>query len=338
MYGYDLRNINSPILRQHDFHLNCLTGGDEINQFSFGELNKSIYMAVGDDDGQVRITNTVPNQATISNCTTTSRSASTSTTSTSCPITLTHNPEASSALVTSIAFRPRTKQLDIATAGTDCSICLWDVTRPRRPSSILQVSRDEAEGGANQVCNPPIVHSISWSPSGRLLASGLGDGSALVMRVEGRRLVEACRLQGGHESAVATILFPHFNEAAKISSHVAADDRLMVSGGNDGAIYLWDLGVDVAGDAAVDPSTLFQGCTTTTTSSSSSSSNTASSDVNTALSGLTLSTEPRILFGIPHEKKLNWIVSSKATEPVLPTTLFVADTSNDITAYMLPTV
>ena len=323
-----MRNTNSPIIRQHDFHLNSLTGGDEINELSFGEFNKRMYMAVGDDDGDIRIIDTVPNYASTTNST----AKRTASSNTPCPSsttnTLTHNPEAS-ALVTSIAFRPQTKNIDIATAGTDCSICLWDVCRPKRPSSILQVSREEAEG-ANQVCNPPIVHSLSWSPSGRLLAAGCGDGSVMVMRVDGRRLVEQCRLQGGHESAVATILFPHFNGTANISSHVAADDRLMVSGGNDSVIYLWDLGASVAGDAAVDPSMVLQGCST--------SNSTLSSDVNSAFSGLSISTEPRVLFGIPHEKKLNWIVSSKSTEQVFSTTLFVADTTNDITAYMLPTV
>ncbi len=46
--------------------------------------------------------------------------------------------------------------------------------------------------------------------------------------------------------------------------------------------------------------------------------------------------EPTILFGMRHGKKPNWIVNSNASDPVLSNSLFIADTSNDITVYILP--
>jgi hypothetical protein len=46
--------------------------------------------------------------------------------------------------------------------------------------------------------------------------------------------------------------------------------------------------------------------------------------------------QPRILCSIPHGSKPNWMVSSRGRDPVFPSSIFVADTSNDITAYTIP--
>lgn len=70
------------------------------------------------------------------------------------------------------------------------------------------MERDDA--GDNQVCNPPMIHSLAWSPSGRLLAAGLGDATVGILQVEsGRKLTQVARLREGHESPVATVLFPN---------------------------------------------------------------------------------------------------------------------------------
>lgn len=133
---------------------------EEINQISFTTAGVSTYLAVADDDGHARVV-TLDNfgehrsQGNLSseNCKT-----------------LRHDTTSFNTLITSIAFRPRSKTLDLAVAGTNCAVSLWDVSRHRRPLASLSIQRDEEEG-ANQVCNPPVVHSLSWSPSGRLLVS-----------------------------------------------------------------------------------------------------------------------------------------------------------------------
>lgn len=166
-----------------------------------------------------------------------------------------------------------------------------------------------------------MVHSLAWSPSGRLLAAGLGDGTCSILQVDSRNLSQVARLRDGHDASVATVVFPNWNTGT--SNHVLAHDRLLVSAGTDGAILLWDLGRTVAGDGATDPKTMFRESMV---------------PLESAMDQVSLKEDasPRIIFGIPHEEKPNWMVCSGNADPVLPSTFFVADTTNDITAYIIP--
>ena len=188
----------------------------------------------------------------------------------------------------------------------------------RRPLSSCTMERDDA--GANQVCNPPMVHSLAWSPSGRLLAAGLGDGTIGILKVDNRRLNLVSRLREGHDSSLATVIFPDWSTGT--SNHVLGQDRLLATAGTDGAILFWDLGSSIAGDGAVDPSGLFGESVVA---------------LEDAMDQVSLDvSSPKILFGIPHDDKPNWLVCSGNTDSALPATLFVADTTNDITAYSIP--
>mmetsp|Transcript_59021 Transcript_59021/g.175494 ORF Transcript_59021/g.175494 Transcript_59021/m.175494 type:complete len:172 (-) Transcript_59021:64-579(-) len=169
-----------------------------------------------------------------------------------------------------------------------------------------------------------MVHSLSWSPSGRILAAGLGDGTCSLLRVEGRKLTDVARLREGHRATVASVLFPKFGLGS--SSHVAAEDRLFVSAGNDGAILLWDLGCDIAGENAENPKSMLR-CNRKDPKSESTEG---------IMASLALDSQPKVLFGISHGEKPNWLVNSSASEPVLPASLFIADTSSAITAYTIP--
>mmetsp|Transcript_3293 Transcript_3293/g.3829 ORF Transcript_3293/g.3829 Transcript_3293/m.3829 type:complete len:454 (-) Transcript_3293:2-1363(-) len=325
VFGYDLRQTKSPsIISQYDFHIAPIDGGEEINAIDIfhDSKHKKTFLATADDDGLLRVTDSLGNKKA-------SDVSSPSSISQRCS-TYQHSEDSTSpALVTSAAFRPRSiKTLDVATAGTDCTINLWDINRPHnKPSSTLHIRSDDSDN-MNQICNPPIVHSLSWSSSGRLLAAGLGDGSCLIASIDGRSLVESYRLRGGHDSAVASVLFPRFGSSTSLSwSHITAQDRLIITAGNDGSILLWDLGSVVAGDNAVSPSSMFTGCGDTG----------CNEEMLSAFQDLSVTQqEPKILFGIPHGKKSNWIVSSSAEEQNLSSSLFVADTSNDITVYVLP--
>ena len=161
-----------------------------------------------------------------------------------------------------------------------------------------------------------MVHSLSWSLSGRLLAAGLGDGTCMILRLDGKRVIENFRLKH-HDACVACVHFPKFG--CKTSKHKAAADRLLISAGNDGALFVWDLGTRAGGEGVMDPTTMLH-------------------------DGLLCNLPPqrddlkteKVLFGIPHGEKPNWLVSSSSYCPTLPNSLFVADTTPDITAYILP--
>ena len=312
MYGYDLRHMRKPsIVTQHDFSVSNLDGADEINKLDFLHMpkQKNIYLVSGSDDGFVRVINTKDQTN----------------------IVYQHSLDNSPALVTSVAFRPRSiKTIDVASAGTDCTICLWDITRPHNsPSSSLTIQQGSDENasksGINQICNPPIVHQICWSPSGQLLSAGLGDGTCLIAAVEGRDLVEKCRLEG-HDSSVASVLFPRFGFDLG-AAHVTAEDRLLVSAGSDSSILFWDLGSKVAGNESTDPSSMF----INSSNEGSENQTNISGDVTDDFGKLSLEGQ-RMLYSISHKQKINQIVSS-GNEHIYSKSLFVSDISNEITIY-----
>jgi WD40 repeat protein len=158
---------------------------------------------------------------------------------------------------------------------------------------------------------------MAWSPSGTLLAAGLGDGNIPIFSIENRNLVLAARLLDGHMSSVAFVMFPTFAKG---------NERLVLSGGSDGSILGWDVGTNLMELATMEnPKELFHDYEFITTSGGPS----------LGVDGLTYQTEelslgnPRILFSIPHGSKVNWMTTSGNS-------IFVADTSHDITEYKLP--
>ena len=100
-----------------------------------------------------------------------------------------------------------------------------------------------------QMCNPPLVHSLSISGDGNSLATGCGDCTVVVYSLGGRRGQMAQRLRlasGGHSASVGTVHFPVF-----------APNSRVLSGGNDRKICLWDVtlppSASVAAAAAATP-------------------------------------------------------------------------------------
>lgn len=160
-----------------------------------------------------------------------------------------------------------------------------------------------------------MVHSLAWSPSGKLLVAGLGDGNIPIFSIENRNLVQTGYLPDGYASSVACVTFPRFAKE---------NERMVLSAGSDGSILVWDVGTNVMELADVgDPKELFR-----SDFIDAESDKTEESDLAQRVEELSLG-KAKILFGIPHETKVNWITTSQQS-------IFVADTSNDITEYTLP--
>lgn len=215
----------------------------------------------------------------------------------------------------------------------------------RKPICTVQIEPQEDNHNSSQLCNPPYVHSTAWSPSGKYLAAGLGDGSLLILSAEGRRLAEVGRLGwdvGGHKASVAAVCFPCFRLMKDVSRkamiHGVVDDRLMVSAGNDGNINFWDLGRDMIAGEAADPATYLSSkrdeeCSEVedvTERLNSAGIDSSKDDIPDDL----LPSPPQILFQIPHQNKANWLCS-KPSDATLPCSLLVADTTKNISMYSL---
>lgn len=274
IYEYDLRQAGTPILTQptHDLtELFELT--EEVNQISCSKDR----ISVADDGGTVRIWDDTK-------------------------LRVLHGDRSAPFLMTSCSFRSGDQ---LASGGTDCSVYLWDIGKPHKPLDTLNITRDDT--GANQICNPPMVHSLSWSPSGRILASGLGDGTIGIMTVVKKKLLQLSRLRNGHSDSVASLCFPNFGSSK-------LNDRLLASAGTDGLIFFWDLNATIGGKTSMKPSEVL-----------------SPELLKKNQEDLDLRTEPyAILFGIPHHAKPNWMVSCHSD------TIFVADTTSEITGYRIP--
>jgi WD40 repeat protein len=361
VYGYDLRRhvdvastttttttTSTPmIIRTPHYDLTDDFGcADEINELSFSYPRrggrKAYLLSAADDSGDVRVVEDPRFRGG-------RRESRTATTAAA----LRHADTGTSAIATCATFRPKSHDGGgggrandahsyLATAGTDCAVRLWDagdVRRSRRPTSIAtigprHVDDPSSSSSSIRLCNPPYVHSLSWSPSGRLLAAGVGDGSVTVYRAEGHRLVGVGRFGdevGGHASAVAAVRFVDFAPSAAATDRrrgrTEVGDRLLISAGNDGNLIFWDLGPDVAGRGPSDPRS-YLGCP-------------ASPEIETSLEGdgrhgAATSSSPGVLFKIEHRHKPNWIACGGANDVALPRLVFVADTTNDISVYTLP--
>ncbi|KAL3805968.1 hypothetical protein ACHAW5_002504 [Stephanodiscus triporus] len=167
----------------------------------------------------------------------------------------------------------------------------------------------------------------------RELAAGVGDGSVAVYRAEGYRLVGVGRFGdkvGGHASAIAAVRFADFAPSAAATTdrrrgRTEMGDRLLISAGNDGNMIFWDLGPEVAGRGQSDPRS-YLGCS-------------ASPEIDTRIEGngrdgAATSSSPGVLFKIEHRHKPNWIACGGANDVALPRSVFVADTTNDISNNM----
>ena len=161
-----------------------------------------------------------------------------------------------------------------------------------------------------------MVHSLAWSPSGDLLAAGLGNGNIPIFSMDNRNLVQTGQLLDGHASSVAFVMFPTFAQG---------NERLLISGGSDGSILGWDIGTNVLELADTShPKGIFHEDFLLSPWA-----------VPSIEEGLARQThelslgKSTILFRIPHHSKVNWMTTSGNS-------IFVADTSHSITEYKLP--
>ncbi len=113
-----------------------------------------------------------------------------------------------------VAVGPDGKTL--VTAGVSGGIYTWDLSR----QPLAEISRLEPPNGRE-------IIGMALSPDGRLLATGSWD-----------RTVKLWQLNDGRLSARATLTAHESESRAMVFS---ADSRTLVTSGNDGMIFFWDV-------------------------------------------------------------------------------------------------
>jgi len=385
LYEYDLRYYtHNHILVVRDppiqDYTNIFISSEEINQVAVTTTTSTsarngdacTWIATADDHGDVTVISThCANPTATDSIDNTSQAAYPNNSS----MVFRHEEPPNIAMVTSVAFQRTQQSPLLASAGTDCTIKLWDVTNQMLLSkySIPSLYSQQQQ----QIYNPPFVHSISWSATGNLLASGLGDSTCLIFRIkkpimprnknqkENKKKKDQIYLDPiihcdqGHSSAVACVHFPFPSIPTSTtescnSSNTAMlheDDRWVLTAGNDGNIFIWDLLHDEKSTSVTTCAEInsfiptnknpkkCKGKQRLRRTGSNTTANTTEIVPRTQKDILTLR-EPSL--GIPHNQKPNCITSSNFAHTsnsnscrACSTTIFVADTTNDISVYTI---
>jgi hypothetical protein len=298
---YDVRHPVQPLIRK-DAGRSVLQADDEINQILLFRSNKgedsNMHLIAGDDAGNLYSTNLG----------TSNNAYNEEETSAAPPRRLVHDAQA---MVTSIACLPAgaprqesdhdddnddenddddddedddvEAQPILISGGTDCTLVAWRNGRRRSSLHVPNTATD-----VNQICNPPMVHTMAVLPTALLsrhengddgddecyrILAGFGDHSLGVISLSktDQRLEWVCRMENVPADAVATS-----NRYNRIGS----------AGGGTVAVWGPSHNDDVL----------------------------------------------RQRLAIPHAAKVNAVSWGDVNDA----TIFVADTSNDITGYKIP--
>ena len=139
-------------------------------------------------------------------------------------------------ICSTVVFHSR-KPWDIITGGLDSKLIHWDFSRPK---CLNMFNMEELQTSAPQdlesyMVNPPFVHNISISPDGSYLACALENGLVPVFNTKRKHLQELFSLHA-HAQGASQVCF--------------LTENLLISGGNDCCIIVWDLDKSSETDSA----------------------------------------------------------------------------------------
>ncbi|CAJ0957402.1 unnamed protein product, partial [Ranitomeya imitator] len=143
-------------------------------------------------------------------------------------------------ICSAVTFRPHRPQ-SLVSCGLDMQVMLWSVqkARPLWLTNLQHLAQDEEDldlqQSPGQLFNPPLAHSLSVSNCGNVFCCGAEDGKIRSFRITGHRFEEELCFKA-HTQGVSQISFIGQDPGS----------TLLLSGGNDGRICVWNLEKETA--------------------------------------------------------------------------------------------
>ena len=219
-------------------------------------------------------------------------------------------------ICSTVTFRPK-RPWDLISGGLDSMLLQWDFSKAKNYCNINmeEIGAQEENTQDSYLVNPPFIHSLSVSSDGHFLACGTEN--ALVQIFDSsKRTLEYRKTLRYHTQGVSQVHFVTPEGAA------AAARELLLSGGNDGKIVIWDI-CSANSDAAIDGATASP---PTVNGHGAKHNGAASSEIST-------NHNQHFQAEINHCEKINWITSCRHHGQ---STIAVADNTNKIALYPLP--
>ncbi|RHY24954.1 hypothetical protein DYB32_008599 [Aphanomyces invadans] len=204
VYLFDLRRSPSLILTEATTIFE--PAADDINRLHIHPMqSKKPWLAVPDDDGSIGLLNMKTH--------------------------VIHTLRGQhSSICSAAAFRPRCAGYDLVSGGLDSHLVFWEVRNDgsggRMRAKLNMQHADTGLGDATQIWNPPFVHDLAFSTSGRTVAAALGDGSIALIDFASKSV--RTKLRSGHNAPVGVVRFFDYNSA-----------EFLVSAGNDSKVCIW---------------------------------------------------------------------------------------------------
>lgn len=138
-----------------------------------------------------------------------------------------HNTKGHISEITTGTWHPTERNL-CATAGTDSTLRIWDINKPRQQKEVI-VHKSRAAGSAGRTRMTAVAWGSPVQGGNNLLVSAAVDGSLVMWSGEGPYARPAAEIRDAHTPGTWTS-----------GLDISADGRLVVTKGGDDMIKLWD--------------------------------------------------------------------------------------------------